>query len=292
MNILVLGATGMLGHQVVRAFAPGHTTFAGVRRNPSSVAGIAAFEGARVLGDLEAREPASVERLLALAQPAVVVNCVGIIKQLKESEDVGLSTAVNARFPQALAALAARDGFRLIHISTDCVFSGRKGRYSESDRADAGDTYGRSKLAGEVTGAGCLTLRTSLVGPELERHVSLLDWFLKVAGTKVRGFTRAIFSGLSTPVMARELVRFVEQHQALTGLYHVGGGPISKHDLLVLLKLAFRLDVEIEPSDELRVDRSLDSSRYRQATGFTAPAWSDMATELAQLMRVEKGSTR
>ncbi|MFI5208660.1 MAG: dTDP-4-dehydrorhamnose reductase family protein [Gemmatimonadales bacterium] len=289
MNALVLGATGMLGHQVVRAFAPRHSTFAAVRGSASRVAAHPALKGARVVGDLEARDPASVERILAQAKPALVVNCVGIIKQLPEAEDAALSEAVNARFPYSLAALAARDGFRLIHISTDCVFSGRKGRYTEDDPADADDSYGRSKLAGEVTGPQCLTLRTSLVGPELERHVSLLEWFLSNAGKRVRGFTQAIFSGLGTPVMARELLRVAEQHPKLAGLYHVGSEPISKHDLLVLLKQSFRFDVEIEASEELVIDRSLDSSRYRRATGFEAPAWRDMTAELARLVRAAKG---
>ncbi|MFI5279443.1 MAG: dTDP-4-dehydrorhamnose reductase family protein [Gemmatimonadales bacterium] len=292
MNTLVLGGTGMLGHQVVRVFAPGHATFAAVRGSASRVAEHPAFAGARVVGDMEARDPASVERILALAKPALVVNCVGIIKQLPEAGDAVLSEAVNARFPHALEALAARDGFRLIHISTDCVFSGRKGRYREGEPADAADTYGRSKLAGEVTGPGCLTLRTSLVGPELERHVSLLEWLLSNAGKRVRGFTRAIFSGLSTKVLARELLRIAERHPELTGLYHVGVEPISKYDLLVLLKQAFHLDVEIEPSDELVLDRSLDSGRYLRATGFVAPTWRDMAAELARDVRATKGRTR
>jgi dTDP-4-dehydrorhamnose reductase len=221
----------------------------------------------------------------------MVVNCVGIIKQLPEAEDAELSEAVNARFPHALAELAGRQGFRLIHISTDCVFSGRKGRYTEDDAADATDTYGRSKLAGEVTGTGCLTLRTSLIGPELERQVSLLEWLRSRRGTTVRGYTRAIFSGLATPVVARELLRVAEQYPELAGRYHVGGAAISKRELLVLLNRAFDLGVTIEPADEPQLDRSLDSSRYRRATGFTAPSWEVMVHELARASGAPKGRT-
>ena len=186
----------MLGHQAFRAFQACFDTTGTVRGRPESLTGLPDFRGARVVGDVDATQPQVVEAVVQRCRPDVVVNCVGFVKQRLDPHlrDEASIMAVNARLPHFLTALGESRDFRLVHISTDCVFSGQRGRYKETDPPDPEDAYGRSKLAGEVTGPRCVTLRTSLVGLELERRASLLEWFISRAGTKVRGFTRAVFS--------------------------------------------------------------------------------------------------
>jgi dTDP-4-dehydrorhamnose reductase len=181
-----------------------------------------------------------------------------------------------------VAALCARRGIRLIHVSTDCVFSGRRGSYTERDEPDPVDLYGRSKLLGEPSGPGVLTLRTSMIGWELSgRRQGLLEWFASQAGATVDGYTRAIFSGPTAPVLARVIVDVAERHPNLEGLWHVGAEPIAKHDLLLRLRDALALPVEVAPKDEVVIDRSLDSSRFRAETGWSSPSWDEMVAELA-----------
>jgi dTDP-4-dehydrorhamnose reductase len=183
--------------------------------------------------------------------------------------------------PHRLAVLARVAGARLIHLSTDCVFSGRRGNYREDDPADAEDLYGRTKLLGEVSEEPCLTLRTSIIGPELSRKSGLLEWFMAQRGGTVRGFTRAIFSGFTTAELSRVIERLLEEPHA-SGLYHVSSAPISKYDLLVRINAALGIGVAIGADDSFACDRSLDSERFRSTFGYTPPAWDEMVTELAQ----------
>jgi dTDP-4-dehydrorhamnose reductase len=282
MKALVLGANGMLGQQVLRTFGERFETTGTIRGSADRIASPRVFFGARIVANVDVMHAGSIEAVVRTCGPAVVVNCIGLIKQLPDAQDEKLAVAVNGLLPHELATLGERYGFRLIHISTDCVFSGNRGHYTEADVPDAGDLYGRSKIMGEVVGSGCLTLRTSLIGPELDRNVSLLEWFLSQAGGRVRGYRRAVFSGLTTSVLAGEVVRLVEHFTDLSGLYHVAAEPINKYDLLVLIRDAFGIDVDIQPDEEFVCDRSLDGTRYRTATGFIAPAWPAMVGQLAE----------
>jgi dTDP-4-dehydrorhamnose reductase len=217
----------------------------------------------------------------ARARPEVAVNCIGVIKQLPTATDPIISLTINSLLPHRLAALCQAAGARLIHISTDCVFSGRQGNYTEADVSDAEDLYGRTKFLGEVSGPGSLTLRTSIIGRELRTASGLVEWFLSQRGQKVRGFTRAIYTGFTTLELSRVIAHLIEAWPSLTGLYQVSSEPINKYDLLCRLAEACRMPVDIEPYAELAIDRSLNSARFRQATGYTPPAWSDMLQELA-----------
>jgi dTDP-4-dehydrorhamnose reductase len=264
--VVVFGSTGMLGHRLCRQLVAENVPFVGVSRR----------EG------FDASRPVELEALLGELDPSVVVNCIGVVKQKSEAKEAVPSILVNALFPHRLAAACRQVGVRLIHLSTDCVFSGRTGGYRDSDVPDPIDLYGRSKLLGEVTEGG-LTLRTSMIGWELSAHHSLLEWFAGQRGKKVRGYRRAIFSGLSTPVLAALIVSLSRHDFGLDGVYQVAADPISKYDLLVGLRDALGWqDVEIEPDEDFACDRSLDGSRFRQATGFSAPPWAEMLRELAE----------
>ena len=212
----------------------------------------------------------------------MVVNCIGVIKQLPGAHDPIVSIGINSLFPHRLRALCHAAGARLIHVSTDCVFSGRKGMYAEADPSDAEDLYGRSKFLGEVGGEGAVTLRTSIIGRELSGTSGLVEWFLAQRGGKAEGYSRAIFSGLTSIALARVILDVAASHPELSGVYHVSVDPISKLDLLRLLNDAFDARVEIAPNDRVAIDRSLDSSRFRAATGFTPPSWPDLVREMAE----------
>jgi len=209
------------------------------------------------------------------ALPDVVVNCVGVVKQLAAADDALISIPLNSLLPHRLAHLCAETGSRLIHFSTDCVFSGKKGSYLESDVPDATDLYGRSKLLGEVDYPHAITLRTSLIGHELHGARSLLSWFLAQEGS-VKGFTKAIFSGLPTVEIARVIEEYLLPHPDLHGVYQLSVDPISKHDLLSIVKDVYGKQIEIIPDDSLVIDRSLDSNRFREATGFVPKPWSEL----------------
>ena len=279
MRVLILGASGMLGHKLYQTCSKRFTTVATAR---SSAALVEALDvDGRVIEAIDAADLSRVEHALAEVRPDAVINCIGIVKQDAAAKDPVASIGVNSLFPHLLARACAAVGARLIHLSTDCVFSGRAGHYTESDFPDADDLYGRSKLLGEVTGPGCLTIRTSMIGRELSGQHGLLEWFLAQDGGRVRGFRRAIFSGFTTAALAELLCGVVAEHQNLSGLWHVAADPISKCDLLRLIRHAYRVSVEIDPDDAVVCDRSLDGSRFRQATGFLAPSWETMIRSMA-----------
>ena len=276
----MLGASGMLGHKVLQVLSPRFETYGTVRSRAKLVREVAP-EARAVFEGVSATDLEGTAQIVTSVRPDVVVNCIGIIKQAEEAKDPVASILVNSLFPHQLAALCATTGVRLVHVSTDCVFSGTRGRYVEGDMPDAADLYGRSKLLGEVK-APALTIRTSIFGRELDGHRGLLEWFLSQRGGAVRGFRRAVFSGWSTIGFARALGDVIEAHSTLSGLWHVAAAPITKFDLLALLRDAFDLDVTIDPDDSFECDRSLDGSAFRAATGIVAPEWPDMVDEVKQ----------
>jgi len=261
--VLIFGGTGMLGHAMHRvlAAAPGLQVEA-TRR-----------------AAVDAENPADLARAFDAARPALVINCVGLVKQREEAEDRAAAEPINALLPHRLAALCRVGGARLIHFSTDCVFSGRKGDYSEDDLPDPVDVYGETKLEGEVAGPGLLTLRTSMIGPELRGRLGLLEWFLAQKGP-VKGYARAIFSGLPTVELARIVRDHVIPNAGLDGLCHVSADPISKLDLLRLFAAEYGHEIEIVADGKVAIDRSLDSSRFRAATGYVPPAWPALVAQM------------
>ena len=282
MKILVLGGSGMLGHQLYREFAQDYDVWVTLRRDAAPFVQRGLFRPDRVLARVDAMDFAGVEAVLRAVAPAVVFNCIGIIKQLKAAKDPIPSLTLNSLLPHRLARVCGEIGARLVHFSTDCVFSGLKGGYRESDVADAEDLYGRTKFLGEVGDAPhALTVRTSIIGRELGTAHSLVDWFLSQRGGQVRGYRRAIYTGFTTLEMARIVRMLVARQPSLHGLWQVASTPISKYDLLNLLRDACRVPVEILPFDDFVCDRSLDGSRFAAATGYRAPAWPTMIAEMA-----------
>lgn len=275
-RILVLGASGMLGSTLFRAFSrdPDLLTFGSVREASAKRHFAPELHGA-LIPNFHLDGESGLLTAFALAKPDVVVNCIGIIKQLPNANDHLESLAINATLPHRLAKYCEATGARLVHFSTDCVFSGKQGNYREEDFPDAYDLYGRTKYLGEVSYENSVTLRTSIIGHELDRSKSLVDWFLSQS-SEVKGFAKAIFSGLPTIEVARVLKEHVIPNPNLSGLFHLSVDPINKYELLNLVASTYGKSINITPDDKLVIDRSLNSDRFRTATGFKPKAWSDL----------------
>lgn len=283
-GILVLGATGMLGHKVFQRLSGSFPEVHAVmqrRIDDPAVRNIGLFRNPNATGGIDALGWAPLEQLLREKRPRVVINCIGIVKQRAEAKAAIPSITINALLPHRLAEVLAKWDGRLIHFSTDCVFSGRRGAYTEADHCDAEDLYGLSKFLGEVAAPNAVTLRTSMIGRELFHLESLLEWFLGQQGKTVRGYTRAMYSGLTNIELARVVERLIVDWPTVHGLYQVCAPAISKHELLCMLRDRLRLNVEIVPDDEFHCDRSMRGDKFRAATGYVPPAWTELIEAIA-----------
>ena len=277
-RILILGSTGMLGHLLLRYLSayPEYDVYATAR----TLAGLQKHFPEDLLvrfrpDSVDANYFDSVIRALASVQPDIVINCIGIIKHLPGASDPLTAITVNALLPHRISLISRAAGARLIHISTDCVFDGEKGMYTENDQSNAKDLYGRTKYLGEVAYPHCVTLRTSIIGHELKGRYGLIEWFLAQT-QKVRGFRKAIYSGFPTIELARIIRDYVLPTPELNGIYHVSSGPISKYDLLCLVAQRYGKVIEIEPYEDFVQDRSLDSTIFRETTGYEPPSWDKL----------------
>jgi len=281
MRILILGGDGMLGHRLLLHFGSRHEVRVTLRRALADYAGSGLFHAGNSSDGIDVRDFEAVRRVFAGFRPDAVINATGIVKQRAEAKDALPSIEINSLFPHRMAQLCADAGARFVHMSTDCVFSGGRGNYLESDPPDAGDLYGRSKLLGEVSQPPCITLRTSIIGRELYRKTGLFEWFLAQRGRSISGFRRAIFSGFTTHEMARVIERVLTGPGPVHGLYQVSATAINKYDLLCAIRERMALDITINPDDVFVCDRSLDSTRFRADFAYMPPSWPEMIDELA-----------
>ncbi|NOQ22418.1 MAG: sugar nucleotide-binding protein [Candidatus Aegiribacteria sp.] len=283
MTILILGGDGMLGHKVFQVFSKDmetHATFLSQKEYDSALPVFKDIPTSRIHLDINVLNDSAVENVIHKVKPDLVLNCIGLIKQLEEASDHTLAIRLNSLLPHKLATLCSECDARLVHISTDCVFSGRKGNYTEDDPTDALDLYGKSKALGEVDYAPHLTIRTSIIGREWVRSTALMEWFLSQEGKTVRGYKNALYTGFTTEAIARLMKRTVLERPDITGLWQVSSAPITKLDLLTRIRDAWKLDIAIEPFDDTPCDRSLNSERFFNETGFERPSWDSMIDEL------------
>lgn len=282
MRILVFGASGMLGHKIMLKFAKKYDILGTLRKPNDRLAVLLKNTRASLEPGVDAFDDDSLRRVIKSFKPDAVINCIGIVKQLKEANDPYVSISINALLPHRLEIFSQEFGFRLIHLSTDCVFSGNNGPYVEGDLSDVSDLYGQTKHLGEVSGKHSLTLRTSIVGRELdEPYTGLFEWFLAQNGKpSVKGYKYALYTGLTTNHMADVIEHILFKNDALRGLYHLSSNEISKLDLLNMLKAEARIDVNILPDNEFHCDRRLDSTRFRNETGWHPPLWQEMIHDM------------
>ena len=282
MRLLVLGAGGMLGHNLCRLLRERFEVWGTFRGDPREFERYNFIPQERTIGQIDAQDQSTVRRALERVKPDAVINGIGIVKQRDEAKQAVPSIHVNALFPHQLADLCAERSVRLLQISTDCVFSGMRGNYTELDTPDPIDWYGRTKLLGELHRPGTLTLRTSIIGWQLNNYSSLLGWFASQRGLRTKGYRHAIYSGFSTAVLSNLIGDILETRRDLTGLYQVSSAPISKFDLLTRLRDALGwTDIIIDPDDQFYCDRNLIGTRFSTATGWMSPSWDEMIAGLA-----------
>lgn len=280
-KILILGANGMLGHKLFFHFSKENDfdTYGSVR----NIADLAPFLSpklkSKIQSGIDANYFDSIIRCIAQVKPDLVINCIGIIKQVPESRECLQSIAINALLPHRIALACKAAGARMIHISTDCVFDGKQGKYKEDDIPNAVDLYGRSKLLGEVNYPHCITLRTSIIGHEIKGKHGLVEWFL-AQNTRIRGFTRHIYSGFTTVELANIIANHIIPRSYLNGVYQLSSDPISKYDLLNLIALKYKKKIDIQAYDVPHCDRSLDSSLLRSILEYQPPSWPELIDQM------------
>lgn len=279
-KILILGGSGMLGHKMYQVLSANHDTHVSFRSFDQKIADTKIFDKMKVITDVDVFNYGSVEKAISDVKPHYVINCIGIIKQLKESTNSIQSIYINSLFPHLLSDTCDRMQCRLIQISTDCVYSGKKGNYREEDNSDAYDLYGKTKYLGEVNNLHSLTIRTSIIGHELFSSLSLVDWFLSNAHSTIKGFVNAIYTGLPTIVLSEEINNIIASYPDLHGLYQISSNKISKYDLLHIIKNVYNLKIEINPYEDFVNDKSLDCSKYISATHYTILDWNIMVERM------------
>jgi len=281
MKVLVLGCTGMLGHTLFTHLSSvkGLDVYATAR----SSAGLSLWFPPellnRIVTDVDACSFDTITRAVSVVKPDIVINCIGLIKQLPLAEDPLSAITINAQLPHRISLLCSAAGVRLIHISTDCVYNGKKGNYTEHDPSDADDLYGRSKYLGEVDYPHCVTLRTSIIGHELKGKYGLIEWFLS-QNKEIRGYTKALFSGFPTIELAIIISEYVLFNAGLRGIYHLSSHPITKYHLLKLVAQKYAKNIIIEPYDDFSINRTLDSTVFRTITGYSPPSWPELVDKM------------
>ncbi len=283
VKVLILGASGMLGHKLYLHLSQYEEleVYATVRSRDLLLSYLSPDLQRNLHTNVDANNFDNLIRAIAATHPDVVINCIGIVKQGALGQDPLTCISINSLLSHKIAWACQAAGARFLHISTDCVFSGRQGNYSETDLPDAEDIYGRSKLLGEVNYPHCLTLRTSIIGHEIGAGLGLMEWFL-AQKYKVQGYIHHIYSGFSTVELASIIARYILTHPHLSGVYHLSSEPISKYELLQLLAKEYRKEIEIEPDHETACDRSLNSSDLRRQVGYTPPSWPAMIASMHQ----------
>lgn len=275
-RILILGASGMLGSTLYRFFIndPHYKTFGTIRNHSSSKYFKTNLQNS-LISNISLEEDKDIKTAFNIANPDIVINCVGIIKQQPNANDIHANIIINAALPHKLSKYCDIHGARLIHFSTDCVFTGKNGYYKEEDEADSRDLYGVTKLLGEVSYKNTLTLRTSIIGHELNSSKSLIDWFLS-QNDAIKGYKNAIFSGLPTIEIASVLKEYVIPNPKLFGLYHLSVNPINKYDLLSMVSQRYSKEIDIIPDESIKIDRSLNSDRFQIESGFKPKTWQNL----------------
>jgi dTDP-4-dehydrorhamnose reductase len=284
MRVLILGGDGMLGHRLLKNLSRAHDARVTLRRERAAYASLGLFNERNSYAGVDLRILDRLTSVFSECKPEAVINAAGALKRPPTGLDPVANIEINALLPHRLAAICREIGAHLVHISTDGVFSGRAGNYNEECEPDPVDPYGHAKLLGEVAGPKCITLRTSIVGRELARKTGLLEWFLAQKG-QVRGYKNVIYTGFTTPEMSRIIEKLITRYPDSSGTYHVSSDPISKFDLLRLVRDKLGLAVNLVPDDEFRCDLSLDSTRFRRDFSYAPPSWDMMLDELVSEIR-------
>lgn len=283
----MFGATGMLGHKVCQGLAKAGNQVYGVVRAKSTLACEIypdVFGKVKILEVKDVLNEGELSALLKETSADWVINCIGVVKQSSQSENRLISVGINAYFPHLLSRVAHEHNAKLIHISTDCVFSGKVGGYTESSKPDPVDLYGLTKYLGEtgLDEENSVTIRTSIIGRELTlpSH-GLIEWFISQAGKSIQGYSNALYSGLTTIELSKVIAKLIESFpQGLLGAHHVTSNTINKYDLLCLVNEKLKTGITINKNDDVIMKRDMKMSSFTNLTGYMAPSWPSMMNEL------------
>ena len=282
MRILILGGTGMLGHQLWEYFSARFPdTYTTIRQSRNSYETGELFNSSRVIDSVDVSDFLELTGVMKCVKPDLILNCIGVTKRRGEASEAIHAITLNALFPHKLVKWGKNNSAKVINFSTDCVFDGEHGNYTEESPTNAIDLYGKTKALGEIQGKNALTLRSSFIGTELDTGTELLEWFLSQTGT-VQGFKNAIYSGFTTLELSRIIENIVVHHPGANGIYNISSDPISKFDLLMLIRDKMRLEVDVIPDETFRCNRSLDSTKFRKEFNYTPPTWKAMIEELSK----------
>ena len=283
MKVLILGGSGMVGHALIKNLSDKYEVFS-ILRQRTDLESTEFFknilEKNRCIFLDDINQHRKLSDVIKKISPDILINCIGVIKQRGDVKNILNMIKINALLPHILNEICFKNKVKLIHLSTDCVFSGNKGYYKESDNPDPVDKYGASKLLGEIVEGDALTIRTSFIGPELFNKKSLFEWIKSQKDGEIDGFENAIYSGLTTYAFANVVEQIINQHQDLNGLWQISSDPISKFDLIALINVIFKLNIKINRNSSFQCDRSLNSSEFRNKTKIMVPSWEEMINDL------------
>ncbi len=277
MRILILGADGMIGHKIAQSLEDFELILAS--RKSISLKSIGIIKGKMVLHNLITD---SLDLLLDSTTPDIIINCAGITTRRGVEDNIVNTGLLNSELPHKLDSWANLNSKKLIHFSTDCVFSGNKGNYLDNDFADANDIYGKSKALGEVDSLNTLTLRCSMIGRELYNFTELFEWLKKNKNKKIEGYSNTFYSGITTVRMGIILNQILKKNLNLSGIYNISSTPISKFDLLIKLSNAFNLNVEVKQNTNNKSNKVLISEKFTEITGIYPPNWDDLISEFKE----------
>ena len=276
----MLGAGGMLGHMAVRTLSQEHSVVGTTRAHPEPKSALARFLPIEDwIGGVDVRQEHQLLSLMEKVKPDVVLNCVGLVKQKMDALSYQESIEINSLLPHRLARLCDVNDVKLIQISTDCVFGCGPGVKSQFTEPDASDLYGKTKFLGEVTYGSALTLRTSIVGRQLSGEESFFEWVLSQRKRKVKGYQRALYTGLTTMELTRIISKIISEKTQLVGLWQIASPAISKYDLIDRLNKMLNLGITLVPDNDFICDRRLDGAPFESHAQIQVSNWENMLTE-------------
>lgn len=283
MKVLIIGGAGMLGHQCfikLKKHFGTENVGCTIRKSKDHYSRFGIFSGDNIFERIDVADFGKLEKVLDGFAPEVIVNCIGLTLRKPALGDFENALEINSMLPHRLAIWGNSHNCRVIHFSTDCVFDGISGGYSEIDPPSAKDVYGKTKFLGELHYKNSITLRLSIVGRELEGKTELIEWFLSQKGKQISGFSEVLYSGLTTNRVADEVIRLIEEFPEISGLYQVSSEPISKYDLLKLVNEIYHVDITINKNPNYKSNKVLRCDTYTQLTGFTPPQWPDLIQQM------------
>ena len=284
MKLLILGSNGLLGNTLTKYFFEknNYETF-GFLRDSSKLKFFKSEHNSRLIIIQDILNINDLRRKIKELMPDVIINCIGQTNKIKGQNLNNIENYINLNslFPFRLKEICSEIKSRLIHFSSDCVFSGTNGFYSEKDNPDPTDIYGKSKLLGELDNENIITIRKSVIGHELDSKKGLLEWFLNHEGI-VEGYKEAIFSGLTVLELARIIDMYILPNKDIKGIIHLSGDPISKYDLLKIIANQYNKIINIEPNEDIKIDRSLNSDHFKNLTGYKSEPWPLLVKSMEQ----------